>query len=564
MAILLAFIPDTCLMDIECMVIGNVIQKHGSPLGDLSSIPVVMDSIHSVLACECKTGSLKHRAYIMLIGNYGGHMAFATDPPYCVVDAMDYKNTNDPSKMTPREPLNHAYTMVTSNMVVRRLLSVPNWEPTERKLTVGRRLLIPRGMHFDSELFPDLVIPHNHAGPLVNSATHQEVPFQTIGPFQATDPIFLGLPGDLELFMAKKVAKLKELGVLNPPNGPGHLLLFPPLVPSRRGKVVSTALGAPPPHLDSDGIGQSSVTDQDEESVLSDSYSDHHSNTMDSSTMWGRHTTHSSEREQKPQTTECQDRDGYKSSDKDCDRERERSKKSDNRHGSDQPCRHSLQCKDHDSEHSTNGKCERLHGHESPSDSHKTKQRCGVSTSPLCSHKKSRTPEHQPLPPPPMFHSTPLAMPHRLSSDPTSAHLSFDQSQSSLPPQLGGGGKPCPISSASAPIQAGISSVTGPITLPSASVSALNLTADYTKQIFSLACEGRHLKERVAREFARLSSQEVLFCTQAQSTGHKVLASRHPDHFKVYYMILCSEEESLEAKDKAMEELLNKVSEGWL
>ena len=72
------------------------------------------------------------------------------------------------------------------------------------------------------------------------------------------------------------------------------------------------------------------------------------------------------------------------------------------------------------------------------------------------------------------------------------------------------------------------------------------------------------MKERVAREFARLSSQEVLFHTQAQSTGHEMLASGHPDRFKVYYAILRSEEESSEAKDKAMEGLINKVSEAWL
>ena len=72
------------------------------------------------------------------------------------------------------------------------------------------------------------------------------------------------------------------------------------------------------------------------------------------------------------------------------------------------------------------------------------------------------------------------------------------------------------------------------------------------------------MKEWVAREFARLSSQEVLFHTQAQSTGHKMLASGHPDHFKAYYVILQSEEESSEAKDKAMEGLINKVSEVWL
>ena len=42
--------------------------------------------------------------------------------------------------------------------------------------------------------------------------------------------------------------------------------------------------------------------DQDEESILSDSYSDHHSSTVDSGIMWDRHTMHSPE-EQKLWTT---------------------------------------------------------------------------------------------------------------------------------------------------------------------------------------------------------------------------------------------------------------------
>ena len=109
-------------------------------------------------------------------------MAIATDPPYCVAYAADYKN-NDPSKMTPCEPLNHVYAMVTSKMVVRRLLSLPNWEPTDRRLTKGGCLLILRGVQFGPGLFPEIVIPHNHAGPLVDSAMRQEVPFQTVGPF---------------------------------------------------------------------------------------------------------------------------------------------------------------------------------------------------------------------------------------------------------------------------------------------------------------------------------------------------------------------------------------------
>ena len=65
------------------------------------------------------------------------------------------------------------------------------------------------------------------------------------------------------------------------------------------------------------------------------------------------------------------------------------------------------------------------------------------------------------------------------------------------------------------------------------------------------------------REFARLSSEEVLFRTQAQSTSHETLASGHPDQFSTYYQILWSNKEPSDAKDKAMEELIDKVSEAW-
>ena len=91
------------------------------------------------------------------------------------------------------------------------------------------------------------------------------------------------------MFTAEEVAKLKELGVLNPPYVSGCLPLFPPLVSSGQDKVVSAMLGAPPPDINTHGIGQSLVMDQDEESVHSDTYSDHHSTTVDSGVMWDRH-----------------------------------------------------------------------------------------------------------------------------------------------------------------------------------------------------------------------------------------------------------------------------------
>ena len=388
-AILLAFIPDRHIQDIESVGIGNVIHRCGTPLGDISSISMMIESVQSILKTEGDKRRPQCRAYMMLIGNYGGHMAFTTEPPYCVAYAVDYQD-NDPSKMTPCETLNHPYAMVTDNMMVRRLLSMPNWDPSERKHTKGGRLLIPRGVQFSPKLFLEIVIPRNHAGLLVDSAMQQDAPLLTIGPFRAVHTIFPSFPGDLELFTAEEVAQLKELGVFDPQPAFECLPLFPPLVPLTWGKVVSATLGAPPPEIKVDSLGQSLTMDWDEESVLSDSYSDRHSITADSSIMWGRHLGHSSE--QKPRTTERQDKDSYRSSDKDRDRnrdrERDRSKKGDIRHGSERPHECSPQCKDHDGECSSTNKHESSHGHEGTFDDCKAKQRCGTIPSPSVSQER--------------------------------------------------------------------------------------------------------------------------------------------------------------------------------
>ena len=59
---------------------------------------MMIESVQSILKTEGDKHRPRRRAYMMLIGNYGGHMAFTTQPPYCVAYAVDYQD-NDPSKM---------------------------------------------------------------------------------------------------------------------------------------------------------------------------------------------------------------------------------------------------------------------------------------------------------------------------------------------------------------------------------------------------------------------------------------------------------------------------------
>ena len=96
-------------------------------MGDVLSIGTALKSIRSVLKLEGDKQRPHRWAYMMLIANYGRHMAFTTEPPYCVAYAAEYWD-KDPSRMTSRDPENHWYVTVSEKMIVRWLLSVPNWE----------------------------------------------------------------------------------------------------------------------------------------------------------------------------------------------------------------------------------------------------------------------------------------------------------------------------------------------------------------------------------------------------------------------------------------------------
>ena len=154
-------------------------------------------------------------------------MAFTTEPPYCVAYAAEYWD-KDPSKMTSREPENHWYVMVSEKMIVRWLLSMPIWEPSEKKRIKGGHLLIPRGVQYGPKLFPELVVRRaNHTGPLIDSATGHDAPLQTVGSFRAVDPIFPGFPGDLALFTARGSSPIEGVGGSDPStHAPEHLPTF--------------------------------------------------------------------------------------------------------------------------------------------------------------------------------------------------------------------------------------------------------------------------------------------------------------------------------------------------
>ena len=74
-------------------------------------------------------------------------------------------------------------------------------------------LLIPRGMQFPPDLFPQIVMLHNHATPYCDPKTGKDAPFITIGPFASKDTLFCSTTRDLELYTAEEVLTLKNVGI---------------------------------------------------------------------------------------------------------------------------------------------------------------------------------------------------------------------------------------------------------------------------------------------------------------------------------------------------------------
>ena len=184
----------------------------------------------------------------MIVGNYGRHMAFATDPLFCMAYSLDFVNEDDPTKMTFRNQQNHPVSFTSDSLIICQLLM---WDCTECEYSMTTHngcLLIPRGMQFPKDLFPEIVVLHNHATPYRDPITGKEAPFMTVGPFTRRDTLFQGVAGDLELYTTEEVITLRNMGIFKSSSGASQSL---PKLPSLTtlGQIQSAPASAKsPPH----------------------------------------------------------------------------------------------------------------------------------------------------------------------------------------------------------------------------------------------------------------------------------------------------------------------------
>ena len=79
-------------------------------------------------------------------------------------------------------------------------------------------------MQFTKDLFPEIVVPHNHAALYCDPKTGKEAPFVTMGPFSRKDTLFLGVARDLELYTIEEVITLRNAGILKSSSGASQSL----------------------------------------------------------------------------------------------------------------------------------------------------------------------------------------------------------------------------------------------------------------------------------------------------------------------------------------------------
>ena len=149
-------------------------------------------------------------SYAMLVTNFGSIMAEPMDPPYCLVYPRIYSDD------IATENQNHFNTMgslpglCTCTCICHTLLQHADLTEAHKQKYSGSHLIVLHGTQYKT-LFPEITMPHNHQGPLVDHSSGKPYPMVAVGDFSLVDKIFPGSSGDSLLFNGEEL-KLKRKG----------------------------------------------------------------------------------------------------------------------------------------------------------------------------------------------------------------------------------------------------------------------------------------------------------------------------------------------------------------
>ena len=99
-AISIVLNPNAQGTALESVSIRLVACQCKTPVGQIGTILNLIKYAHSLMEAEGQSSEPVHRTICTIMGNYGGHMAFAMDPPFCTTYPLHFIDTDDPAQMT--------------------------------------------------------------------------------------------------------------------------------------------------------------------------------------------------------------------------------------------------------------------------------------------------------------------------------------------------------------------------------------------------------------------------------------------------------------------------------
>ena len=171
-AILLVFQADSKHEEITDVYVGlNVCRVESrlyAPdqiLDFVKDIEVDLQAAHDTL--KAGDNPSKRHTFCLFVNNFEGAMSAPTDPPYCLVYSTSYIKDVEPDHFDTHN--NSAETHL-HHCICRTTLQFSNDELKEHTNYAGSHIILPHGAQYNNRLFPVILEPQNHHGPLIDSA----------------------------------------------------------------------------------------------------------------------------------------------------------------------------------------------------------------------------------------------------------------------------------------------------------------------------------------------------------------------------------------------------------
>ena len=158
-AILVVLNPNNQGTRLKCASIRLIVRWCSGQVGQIDDILKLIAYAHSQLQGDGPPSDHARKTLCIIVGDYRGSMGFATDLPFCTAYPLSFTDKEDPAWMNFQNAQNHPASFSADILLVHQLLAC---DCSPRKYAEDRNcrhLIIPRGLHFSSDLFPQIVIP---------------------------------------------------------------------------------------------------------------------------------------------------------------------------------------------------------------------------------------------------------------------------------------------------------------------------------------------------------------------------------------------------------------------